>query len=66
MRDVAVFDNNNNLILEFTDQFKSNNYFIRTIKDTHFHFIDDKLVVNIKDKNIKNFISKINLDQTIN
>jgi hypothetical protein len=64
-RNVEIFNKNNNLIIQFNDKFESDNYFIRTIKDTQYHFINDKLVANIKDKQNIKYIDKIKLDSTI-
>nr|UHB41846.1 DNA polymerase [Butyriboletus roseoflavus] len=65
-RNVEIFNKNNKLIIQFTDNFKNDNYFIRTIKDTQYHFINEKLIVNIKDKKDTKFISKIKQDNVIN
>lgn len=65
-RDITIFNENNNLILEFNDKFESENYFIRTIKNTHYHFKDDKIVLNIKENKNTKFISKVKQDNVIN
>jgi hypothetical protein len=63
-RDVTIFCNNN-LILEFIDKFVNDTYFIRTLKDTNLHFIDNKEIVKITDKKDIKFISKIKEDSLI-
>lgn len=65
-RDIAIFDSNNKLILDFIDHFKSDNYFIRTIKNKKFHFRQNKLICNIKENKNTNFITKIKQDNIIN
>ena len=56
----------NNLILEFNDKFVNDNYFIRTIKDTQSHIINNKLVTQIRKKQNIKFIDKVKLDSVIN
>jgi hypothetical protein len=65
-RNVEIFNKNNKLIIQFTDKFENDSYFIRTIKDIQYHFINDKLVANFKDKKEMKFIDKIKLDTSIN
>jgi len=64
-RNVSIFDNNNNLILEFIDKFVNDKYFIRTIKRFEYHFINDKLICSINKKDTK-FINNIEQDNIIN
>jgi DNA polymerase type B, organellar and viral len=64
-RFIRIFNDNHHLILEFTDKFLSNNYFIRKIKSFEYHFINDKLICSINNKETK-FISKIVHDNIIN
>jgi hypothetical protein len=52
-RFVNIFYKNNNLIIKFTDNFINENYFIRTIKNSQFHFKNNKNVITIKDKKKK-------------
>jgi len=61
---VKIFSKNK-LIIQFNDKFKTDNYFIRTIKNSHYHFINGKLEVNIKDKKDTKFIDKIKQDSSI-
>ena len=49
-RNVEIFNKNNKLIIQFTDKFENDSYFIRTIKDTQYHIRDNKNVVKINDK----------------
>ena len=64
-REVEIFNKNNNLILEFNDKFESDNYFIRTNKDTQFHIKDNKNVVKISNKQNIKYIDKIKLASSI-
>nr|YP_009710826.1 hypothetical protein [Paxillus involutus]QFZ98775.1 hypothetical protein [Paxillus involutus] len=65
-RFIRIFDNNNQLLLEFIEKFINNIYFIRTIKDYEYHFKNDKLVTQVSDKKNIKFIDKIKQDTVIN
>lgn len=65
-RNVEIFDIDGNIIIQFTDKFINDNYFIRTIKGTQHHIVNNNILVNIKENKNMKFIDKITQDNNIN